>query len=322
MKQSRANVMMPDWLPEKLGLSVSDSLFFASLMEFLAGEPVLYTTYEGISQRTGLSIRQVYYKFRRLRKRGLVRCRTVQRGEIRCTRMNVRAVDVPAGETLPDSWLKNCSLQPQNEVGETTQTAVSGTAEKAGQNGINERSRGHLKNCSLASLFAGIKKKKGPDPKNKEASLTPRKKISSYGRKERDPGGDRGIELAVETWINAAESRRSLGDLLRAWIANRKARRAACTSRAIELNLDRLERYAQESNMTAKQYLEEIVRRGWRSFFPIRQGISPAVIKAKAKAAVSGFDTLSETERRLVETGSETESESSDEGVLALFYGG
>lgn len=58
-------------------------------------------------------------------------------------------------------------------------------------------------------------------------------------------------------------------DLLGAWLQNRKAKRAAMTDRAIQGNINKLDRLAQESHMSVNAYLDEIVCRGWTSFFSI-----------------------------------------------------
>lgn len=58
-------------------------------------------------------------------------------------------------------------------------------------------------------------------------------------------------------------------DLLGAWLQNRKAKRAAMTDRAIQGNINKLDRCAQESHMSVNDYIDEIVCRGWSGFFPI-----------------------------------------------------
>lgn len=58
-------------------------------------------------------------------------------------------------------------------------------------------------------------------------------------------------------------------DLLGAWLQNRKAKRAAMTDRAIQGNIDKLDRTAQESRMSVNDYLDEVICRGWTAFFPI-----------------------------------------------------
>lgn len=58
-------------------------------------------------------------------------------------------------------------------------------------------------------------------------------------------------------------------DLLGAWLQNRKAKRGAMTDRAIQSNIKDLDQYAQASHMSVNDYLSEVIRRGWGSFFPI-----------------------------------------------------
>lgn len=64
--------------------------------------------------------------------------------------------------------------------------------------------------------------------------------------------------------------------LLQDWIKVRKAKRAALTDKAIELNLKKLNEYASESNMTVETYLEEVIMRGWQAFYPIKEYVAGA----------------------------------------------
>lgn len=58
-------------------------------------------------------------------------------------------------------------------------------------------------------------------------------------------------------------------DLLGAWLQNRKAKRSAMTDRAIQGNIKKLDQCAQASHMSVNDYLNEIICRGWSSFFVI-----------------------------------------------------
>lgn len=58
-------------------------------------------------------------------------------------------------------------------------------------------------------------------------------------------------------------------DLLGAWLQNRKAKRSAMTDRAIRGNIDKLDQCAQASHMSVNDYLNEVICRGWSSFFVI-----------------------------------------------------
>ena len=57
--------------------------------------------------------------------------------------------------------------------------------------------------------------------------------------------------------------------LLIDWLKVRKVKRAANTNRAIELNINKLDRIAQESKLSVKEYLEEVIARGWTAFYKI-----------------------------------------------------
>lgn len=59
--------------------------------------------------------------------------------------------------------------------------------------------------------------------------------------------------------------------LLGEWLKVRKAKRAAMTDYAVRLNIDKLNTMAQESHMGVKEYLKEVICRGWQAFYPIHQ---------------------------------------------------
>lgn len=62
-----------------------------------------------------------------------------------------------------------------------------------------------------------------------------------------------------------------LRQLLCDWLDVRKAKRAAATEAAIQKNLDKLAGMASESGLTVTEYMEEVIRRSWCAFFPIRE---------------------------------------------------
>lgn len=73
------------------------------------------------------------------------------------------------------------------------------------------------------------------------------------------------FDAIIDNYTNDPKTK----DLLGAWLQNRKAKRAAMTDRAIQGNIDKLDRRAQESHMSINDYLDEVVCRGWSGFFPI-----------------------------------------------------
>lgn len=58
-------------------------------------------------------------------------------------------------------------------------------------------------------------------------------------------------------------------DLLKEWLKVRKAKKAAMTDRAIQMNINKLDNLAKKSNMSVNQYLEEVICRGWAAFYVI-----------------------------------------------------
>lgn len=60
-------------------------------------------------------------------------------------------------------------------------------------------------------------------------------------------------------------------DLLTEWLKVRKAKRAAMTDRAIQMNIKKLDSLAHASGMTVNAYLEEVICRGWAAFYEIKQ---------------------------------------------------
>lgn len=57
--------------------------------------------------------------------------------------------------------------------------------------------------------------------------------------------------------------------LLESWAELRRSKRLGLTTSAIKLNLDKLEETAKSSGMSILDYLREVIRRGWGTFYPI-----------------------------------------------------
>ena len=63
--------------------------------------------------------------------------------------------------------------------------------------------------------------------------------------------------------------RAEVTELLFDWLKVREAKRAAMTDRAIQMNIEKLNKLAAESKLTVVEYLKEVICRGWAAFFPI-----------------------------------------------------
>lgn len=102
-----------------------------------------------------------------------------------------------------------------------------------------------------------------PTQLNNNQSIT---NISNTNDKKKESKAN-SFDSLIENFANGNEEiRKLLGD----WLKVRKAKRAAMTDRAIELNLQKLDRLAAESNLSVAEYLKEVICRGWSAFFPIK----------------------------------------------------
>lgn len=79
------------------------------------------------------------------------------------------------------------------------------------------------------------------------------------------PRKSKSFDNIIDAYTNDPQTK----DLLGAWLQNRKAKHSAMTDRAIQSNIKKLDRYAQASHMSVNDYLDEVICRGWGSFFII-----------------------------------------------------
>lgn len=80
-------------------------------------------------------------------------------------------------------------------------------------------------------------------------------------------------------------------ELLFEWLKVRKAKRAAMTDRAIQMNIDKLNDLAKQSRLSIPEYLKEIICRGWAAFYVI----SNYGQKSNGKVGVNGIAISEET---------------------------
>lgn len=96
----------------------------------------------------------------------------------------------------------------------------------------------------------------------------------------RDNTGKKGRKAADNSFDRLigdyAKGNAEVVELLIEWLKVRKSKRAAMTDKAIELNLQKLDSLAAESNMSVAEYLKEVICRGWIAFYPIKNYSAPA----------------------------------------------
>lgn len=87
-------------------------------------------------------------------------------------------------------------------------------------------------------------------------------------------------------------------ELLQEWLKVRKAKRAAMTDRAIQMNIDKLDKLARESRMTVVEYLKEVICRGWAAFYAINDyqrhgyGKKPVPVGASGELGEAELEAL------------------------------
>ena len=90
-------------------------------------------------------------------------------------------------------------------------------------------------------------------------------------------------------------------ELLQEWLKVRKAKRAAMTDRAIQMNIDKLDKLAHESRMSVVEYLKEVICRGWAAFYAIndyqRQGYGrkPAPVVPSGELGEAELEAIRKT---------------------------
>lgn len=89
------------------------------------------------------------------------------------------------------------------------------------------------------------------------------KELNTNHKKERKRHS---FDAIIDDYTNSPITKELLGE----WLQNRKAKRAAMTDSAIKRNIDKLDAYAAQSNMSVDDYLAEVIRRGWQAFYPIK----------------------------------------------------
>lgn len=91
-------------------------------------------------------------------------------------------------------------------------------------------------------------------------------------KKERKGKAANSFDLLIENYLESANTSEidEVRGLLQEWLKVRKAKRAAMTDKAIELNLQKLNELADKSNLSVADYLKEVIMRGWQAFYEIK----------------------------------------------------
>lgn len=108
---------------------------------------------------------------------------------------------------------------------------------------------------------------KNKKQKEKE-KISPNGDINPPLSPQGEPGAARPAKFSAKACIEQYTQDVELRQLLLDWLEVRKAQRAANTEGAIRQNLAKLPELAQQSGLSMQDYMREVVRRGWRAFYP------------------------------------------------------
>ena len=105
--------------------------------------------------------------------------------------------------------------------------------------------------------------------KKQKEKISPNGDINPPISPQGEPGAARPAKFSAKSCIEQYTQDVELRQLLLDWLEVRKKARAPETERAIGENLRILPQMAQESGLTLQDYMREVVRRGWRAFYPV-----------------------------------------------------
>lgn len=105
--------------------------------------------------------------------------------------------------------------------------------------------------------------------KKQKEKISPNGDINPPLSPQGETGAARPAKFSAKACIEQYTKDVELRQLLLDWLEVRKKARAPETVRAIGENLRILPQMAQESGLTLQDYMREVVRRGWRAFYPV-----------------------------------------------------
>lgn len=102
------------------------------------------------------------------------------------------------------------------------------------------------------------------------------------------------FDAIIDRYTNDPTTKELLGE----WLQNRKATRGAMTDNAIRRNIDTLDQCAADSRMSVNAYLSEVIRRGWKAFYPINNYRSTGYQKPQTQSQQPSWNTTPEEQRQ------------------------
>lgn len=145
-----------------------------------------------------------------------------------------------------------------------SEAGAKGGAPKGNQNAKkNNQKQAKQAKVNLVELKQAKQAKQADKEEDKKENIN----LLPNGNKKESKKESGSFDSILREYTGDEETLSLLGE----WLKVRKAKRAAMTDYAVRLNIDKLNTMAQESHMGVKEYLKEVICRGWQAFYPIHQ---------------------------------------------------
>lgn len=132
---------------------------------------------------------------------------------------------------------------------------------------LTEKGYSFFQNCKIeeANLSIPNDKKGEPIP-----NITTNRENHSFQTNKK------GVPLSNKSSVAMLIDEYSCGDdetkqLLELWLEMCRETHSPIAAVTLKLNLEKLDSLASESNMSVPEYLKEVIRNGWKTFYPIRK---------------------------------------------------
>ena len=258
------------WMINKLGLKGSELQLYAIIHGFSQTEGQVFSgAAQYLADWTNISRRNVMERLRSLTEKGLIEKEDVISNGVKTCKYRCRPLEALGyDETSQGDVMKHHRGYDETSQGDVMKHHRGYDETSHNNNSIN--------NTDIQS-----------DKKDNTGAPAP---IPSHPPDEKPKGRKTAID-AEAIFSRYTQDEKTLS-LLRDWMKVRKAKRAPETEKALTLNLEKLDKLAQQSGLTVPLYLEQVIMRGWAAFYPLnnwgRQAPARPIVKTEAEHAAGG----------------------------------
>ena len=247
-------IVIQDWMVTDLKLKGNELLVYAIIYGFSQTENQKYTgTLKYLIEWTSSSLSTIQKTLQSLLNKKLIHKDEVYINNVKFCNYFVEEVAQKLQGTTENQ-------QGISEIGRGYRKSVGGTPKIGNHNINNNTSKEEERKKYSKEYFK--ERKENPTPKTSSTTAT-KQSFNNI------------IDNYIQTLLTYSQKdKEEIRGLIQEWLKVRKVKRAAMTDKAIELNLKKLNQTAQDSNMTLKKYLEEVICRGWQAFYAINDNVN------------------------------------------------